>query len=87
MSMDYQYLAERLLQGHAPHSALFAQGVAAALRMRIDLQPTPYPAEGTVEHDAWMFGCSWGASAFSNAIKRHGGREQALMYFRELAGA
>ena len=86
--MDYQKLAERLLRGGDRHSAVYVQGLCAALQLRIEGEPTaePYP-QGSIEYDAYYYGCRRGADEFRNAlIEANGNRIDAIARLRELAG-
>ncbi|WP_213664281.1 hypothetical protein [Stutzerimonas stutzeri] len=85
--MDYLKLARRLLRGGDRHSDVYVDGMIAALRLRIDGEPTviDYP-QGSLEFDAYYYGCRRGADEFRNAlIEANGKREQALASLQQLA--
>ncbi len=85
--MDYLKLARRLLRGGDRHSDVYVDGMIAALRLRIDGEPTviDYP-QGSLEFDAYYYGCRRGADEFRNAlIEANGNRELALASLQQLA--
>ncbi len=85
--MDYLKLAKQLLRGGDRHSSVYVDGMIAALRLRIEGEPTviTYP-QGTLEFDAYFYGCRRGADEFRNAlIEANGNREQALARLQQLA--
>lgn len=86
--MNYRKLAEALLRDGDRHSNVYIDGLCAALRLRIEDQPTviTYPA-GSLEFDAYYYGCRRGADEFRNALNEaNGNREQALAGLQRLAG-
>lgn len=87
--MDYRKLAEYLLRGGDKHSAVYIEGMSAALQLRIDGTVTPCPyADGCIQYDAYYYGCSRGAAEWNNAYKQVGqDRAKAIESFREMADA
>lgn len=86
--MDYRKLSLFLLRGGDRHSTVYVDGMCAALKLRIEGEPTvhTYP-QGSLEFDAWFYGCRRGADEFRNAlVEANGDREQAIARFQELAG-
>jgi len=86
--MDYLKLAKRLLRGGDRHSSVYVDGMIAALRLRIEGEPTviTYP-QGSLEFDAYYHGCRRGADEFRNAlIEANGDRAIAINQLRALAG-
>lgn len=86
--MDYQKLAKHLLRGGDRHSAVYMQGLCAALKLRIEGEATsePYP-QGSIEYDAYYYGCRRGADEFRNAlIEANGNRYEAILRLQRLAG-
>lgn len=86
--MDYRKLAQHLLRGGDRHSSIYVDGLCAALKLRIEGEPTvmTYP-QGSLEFDAWYYGCRRGADEFRNAlIEANSNREQAIERLRALAG-
>lgn len=83
--MDYTKLAAQILQGGDGHSQEYTDGLIAALKLRIETEVTRCPhAEGSVQFDAYYFGCSRGANEWSNALLGKT-RAEAIAYFRQLA--
>lgn len=86
--MDYQKLAARLLRGGDRHSSIYVEGLCAALKLRIEGEPSTvnYP-QGSLEYDAYYYGCRRGADEFRNAlVEANGNRTDAIARLRELAG-
>lgn len=86
--MDYRKMAKHLLRGGDRHSNIYVEGLCAALKLRITSEPTicPHP-QGSIEFDAWYYGCRRGSDEFRNAlIEANGNREQAIERMRHLAG-
>jgi len=85
--MDYPKLAARLLRGGDRHSSVYIDGLCAALKLRIEGEPTVinYP-QGSLEFDAWYYGCRRGADEFRNAlVEANGNREEAIARFQKQA--
>ncbi|OSC96052.1 hypothetical protein BZY60_000200 [Pseudomonas aeruginosa] len=85
--MDYSKLAARLLRGGDRHSSIYIEGLCAALKLRIEGEPTTvnYP-QGSLEFDAYYYGCRRGADEFRNAlIEANGDRVAAIETLRRLA--
>ncbi|MBZ9665463.1 hypothetical protein H3221_011955 [Pseudomonas sp. LMG 31766] len=85
--MDYQKLAARLLRGGDRHSSIYVEGLCAALKLRIEGEPSTvnYP-QGSLEYDAYYYGCRRGADEFRNAlIEANGDRAVAIETLRRLA--
>lgn len=87
--MDYRKLTDHLLRGGDRHSEVYRDGMCAALRLRIEDQPTVCTHEqGSLEFDAYFYGCRRGSDEFRNAlIEANGNREQAIARLQQLAGA
>lgn len=86
--MDYRKLAAYLLRGGDKHSAVYIDGMCSALRLRVENEPTvcTYPA-GSLEFDAYFYGCRRGADEFRNAlIEANGNRDMAIARLQQLAG-
>jgi hypothetical protein len=86
--MNYLKLAQHLLRGGDRHSSVYVDGLCAALKLRIEGEPTTvnYP-QGSLESDAYYYGCRRGADEFRNAlIEANGNRIDAIARLRELAG-
>lgn len=86
--MDYRKLANHLLRGGDRHSPVYVDGLCAALKLRIEGEPTVcnYP-QGSLEFDAYFYGCRRGADEFRNAlVEANGDREQAIARLQEQAG-
>lgn len=86
--MDYSKLAARLLRGGDRHSSIYIEGLCAALKLRIEGEPSTvnYP-QGSLEFDAYYYGCRRGADEFRNAlIEANGNRYQAILRLQRLAG-
>lgn len=84
--MDYQKLAARLLRGGDRHSSIYVEGLCAALKLRIEGEPSTvnYP-QGSLEYDAYYYGCRRGADEFRNAlIEANGDRAVAIETLRRL---
>lgn len=86
--MNYRQLAEHLLRDGDRHSSVYVDGLCAALRLRVENQPTVCAHKpGSLEFDAWFYGCRRGADEFRNALNdANGNRVQALASLREMAG-
>lgn len=84
--MDYRQLTEHLLRGGDRHSEVYRNGMCAALRLRIAGQPTVCAhTPGSLEFDAYFYGCRRGADEFRNAlIEANGNREQAITRLQQL---
>ncbi len=85
--MDYQKLAARLLRGGDRHSSIYVEGLCAALKLRIEGEPSTvnYP-QGSLEYDAYYYGCRRGADEFRNAlIEANGDRAVAIETLHRLA--
>lgn len=85
--MDYPKLAARLLRGGDRHSSVYIDGLCAALKLRIEGEPTVinYP-QGSLEFDAYYYGCRRGADEFRNAlVEANGNREEAIARFQKQA--
>lgn len=85
--MDYSKLAARLLRGGDRHSSIYIEGLCAALKLRIEGEPSTvnYP-QGSLEYDAYYYGCRRGADEFRNAlIEANGDRVAAIETLRRLA--
>lgn len=85
--MDYRKLAKRLLHGGDRRSAVYIEGLCSALRLRIENEPSvcTYP-QGSLEFDAYFYGCRRGADEFRNAlIEANGDRAQAIARLQERA--
>ena len=83
--MDYPKLAARLLRGGDRHSSVYIDGLCAALKLRIEGEPTVinYP-QGSLEFDAYYYGCRRGADEFRNAlVEANGNREEAIARFQK----
>ncbi|MDH2197907.1 hypothetical protein [Ectopseudomonas oleovorans] len=86
--MNYKKLAQHLLRGGDRHSSVYVEGLCAALKLRITGEPTTisYP-QGSLEFDAYYYGCRRGADEFRNAlVEANGNRNEAIERLRELAG-
>ncbi|WP_373389015.1 hypothetical protein [Pseudomonas alcaligenes] len=86
--MDYRKLAQRLLRGGDRHSPVYVDGMCAALRLRIENEPSvcTYP-QGSLEFDAYFYGCRRGADEFRNAlVEANGDRTEAIARLQQLAG-
>jgi hypothetical protein len=84
--MDYRSLARLLLRGGDRHSSVYIDGLCAALKLRIENEPSVcnYP-QGSLEFDAYFYGCRRGADEFRNAlIEANGNRDVALERFKAL---
>ena len=87
--MNYQKLAKHLLRGGERHSSVYVEGLCAALKLRIENQPTTvaYP-QGSLEFDAYYYGCRRGADEFRNAlIEANGDRAEAIARLRAMTDA
>lgn len=85
--MNYTKLAQHLLRGGDRHSSIYFEGLCAALKLRIEGEPTTvnYP-QGSLEFDAYYYGCRRGADEFRNAlIEANGNRFQAISRLQQLA--
>ncbi|MGU0823079.1 hypothetical protein ACSEO6_24750 [Pseudomonas aeruginosa] len=85
--MNYLKLAQHLLRGGDRHSSVYVDGLCAALKLRIEGEPTTvnYP-QGSLEYDAYYYGCRRGADEFRNAlIEANGDRAVAIETLRRLA--
>lgn len=85
--MDYLKLTEYLLRGGDKHSAVYIEGMVAALQLRIEGTVTPCPhADGCIQYDAYYYGCSRGAAEWNNAYKQAGqNRAKAIEHLAALA--
>lgn len=86
--MNYQKLAEHLLRGGDRHSGIYIEGMCAALKLRVEGEPTaePYP-QGSMECDAYYYGCLRGSNEFRNAlVEANGNRTEAIERLRQMAG-
>lgn len=86
--MNYLKLAQHLLRGGDRHSSVYVDGLCAALKLRIEGEPTTvnYP-QGSLEFDAYYYGCRRGADEFRNAlVEANGNRYQAILRLQRLAG-
>ena len=84
--MDYRKLTDHLLRGGDCHSEVYRDGMCAALRLRIEDQPTVCAHKpGSLEFDAYFYGCRRGADEFRNAlVEANGDREQAIARLQQL---
>lgn len=85
--MNYLKLAQHLLRGGDRHSSIYVEGLCAALKLRIEGEPTTvnYP-QGSLEFDAYYYGCRRGADEFRNAlIEADNNRYQAILRLQQLA--
>ncbi|MDP3816202.1 hypothetical protein [Pseudomonas sp.] len=87
--MDYQKLADKILEHGDRRSAAYREGMIAVIKRRIDDSPVQAPyAAGTVEFDAYFAGNERGHNEWRNAlIEANGDREQAIARLQKLAGA
>ncbi|MGK4362873.1 hypothetical protein ACSMFQ_25670 [Ectopseudomonas chengduensis] len=86
--MNYLKLAQHLLRGGDRHSSVYVDGLCAALKLRIEGEPTTvnYP-QGSLEFDAYYYGCRRGADEFRNAlVEANGNRTEAIARLQQLAG-
>ncbi|SDU75340.1 hypothetical protein [Pseudomonas sihuiensis] len=86
--MNYLKLAQHLLRGGDRHSSIYIEGLCAALKLRIEGEPTTvnYP-QGSLEFDAYYYGCRRGADEFRNAlVEANGNRTEAIARLQQLAG-
>ena len=84
--MNYRKLAHHLLRDGDRHSHVYVDGLCAALKLRISGEPTVcnYP-QGSLEFDAWYYGCRRGSDEFRNAlIEANGNRDMALERFKAM---
>ncbi len=84
--MDYRSLARLLLRGGDRHSSVYIDGLCAALKLRIENEPAVcnYP-QGSLEFDAYFYGCRRGADEFRHAlIEALGIRDVALDRFKAM---
>lgn len=86
--MNYPKLAQHLLRGGDRHSSVYVAGLCAALKLRIEGEPTPEPyPQGSIEYDAYYHGCRRGADEFRNAlIEANGDRTEAIARLRAMTG-
>ena len=86
--MDYDTItAHLLLDDEHDRSLVYRGGVSAALRLRIEGEPTLCPAApGSVEYDAWHYGCQRGANEFRNALLATNGDRVAAIARLQCAG-
>jgi hypothetical protein len=87
-AMNYPKLAQHLLRGGDRHSSVYVEGLCAALKLRIEGEPTTvnYP-QGSLEFDAYFHGCCRGADEFRNAlIEANGDRTEAIARLRAMTG-
>ena len=85
--MKYTKLAQHLLRGGERHSSTYVEGLCAALKLRIEGEPTivNYP-QGSLERDAYYYGCRRGADEFRNAlVEANGNRAEAIERLRAMA--
>ena len=86
--MDYEQLADAILENGDHHSAVFREGLIAVLKYRVEGCPvqTPYAA-GTVEFDAFFAGKGRGYNEWRNAlIEANSDRDQVITRLQQLAG-
>ncbi|MDH1211110.1 hypothetical protein N5C38_08585 [Pseudomonas chengduensis] len=85
--MNYTKLAQHLLRGGDRHSSIYFEGLCAALKLRIEGEPTTinYP-QGSLEFDAYYYGCRRGSDEFRNAlVEANGNRAEAISRLQQLA--
>lgn len=87
--MDYRKLTDHLLRGGDRHSEVYRDGMCAALRLRIEDQPTVCAHQpGSLEFDAWFYGCRRGADEFRNALlEANGNRDEAIARLQQIVEA
>ncbi len=86
--MNYRKLAHHLLRDGDRHSTVYVDGLCAALKLRIENEPSVcnYP-QGSLEFDAYFYGCRRGSDEFRNAlVEANGNRAEAIVRLRALAG-
>jgi len=86
--MSYRKLAEALLRDGDRHSEVYIDGLCAALRLRMENKPSEVTwAQGSLEYDAYFYGCRRGAAEYRNALSEaQGNRERAIEQLWQLAG-
>lgn len=85
--MNYENLANKILECDYRRSSIYQEGMIAVLKQRIDGEPflPPY-APGTVEFDAYFAGNSRGHNEWRNAlIEAESNRDRAVSRLAELA--
>jgi len=86
--MNYQKLADKILEMGDRRSAVYREGMIAVLRRRIEGTNVQVPyAAGTVEFDAFFAGNDRGHHEWRNAlIKCHNNPTQAIKHLTVLSG-
>lgn len=84
--MDYEKLADKLLEHGDKHSAVYREGMITYLKRRIEETPLLVPyAEGTLEFDAYYAGRQRGYQEWRNAtLESENTLNGAIEYFERL---
>lgn len=85
--MDYEKLADKILEFGNRRSAVYREGMIAVIKRRIEDTPIQVPyAAGSIEFDAFFAGNERGHNEWRNAlIEANGDRNVAIQRLQALA--